>query len=86
MGYGDPDDFMDRTPLLPDLQQQLLESNLATHNFGVKALHAAYAALSDPEPPSTSSAEHDDPDESYWLCFQVFLSMNKLFERNHSEL
>ncbi|KAI6178289.1 hypothetical protein M3Y98_00484700 [Aphelenchoides besseyi] len=66
MGYGDPANFVNRKPLPPDLQHQLYALNLVTHNFGVKAMHAVYAAeLSDREPPSTSSAEHDDPDESY---------------------
>ncbi|KAI6178114.1 Transcription factor AP-2-beta isoform X8 [Aphelenchoides besseyi] len=51
MGYGNLVDFVDRNALPPELQKQLLELNLVTHNFGVKAMQAVFSALGAPKAP-----------------------------------
>ncbi|KAI6178225.1 TF-AP-2 domain-containing protein [Aphelenchoides besseyi] len=55
MGYGDPDNFVHRNALLPELPT-ILESTQCMQFF---------SALGAPKASSTSSAEHDDPDKSY---------------------
>ncbi|KAI6178144.1 Transcription factor AP-2-beta isoform X8 [Aphelenchoides besseyi] len=69
MGYGNLVDFVDRNALPPELQKQLLELNLGTHNFGVKAMQAVFSALGAPKAPLP---EERNPRKIFYQMYQIF--------------
>ncbi|KAI6187972.1 hypothetical protein M3Y98_00303500 [Aphelenchoides besseyi] len=76
MGYGDRADFVNRKPLAPDVQQQLRQLNLVTHNFGVKGMHAVFAALGHPKAPL--------PEVKFVMKFHVsWKTCEKAFPKNY---